>query len=65
MVQTMCNTHTSHVEVICQCVELAEAGAQMIRPHASHLHQVNSIAEPFASAENGIEVPIAADVHFA
>lgn len=66
VVQTMCNTHTSDVEAsFRQCVELAEAGAQMIRLTVPSLAQVDSIAEIRSRLRGcGIEVPIIADVHF-
>lgn len=66
MVQTMCNTHTSDMEAsFRQCVELAGAGAQMIRLTVPSLAQVESIAEIRSRLrEHGIEVPIVADVHF-
>lgn len=66
VVQTMCNTHTSDVEAsFRQCVELAEAGAQMIRLTVPSLAQVDSIAEVRSRLRGcGIDVPIVADVHF-
>ena len=44
VVQTMCNTHTSDVEAtVAQCLELAEAGAQMIRITVPGLQDVPHI----------------------
>jgi (E)-4-hydroxy-3-methylbut-2-enyl-diphosphate synthase len=44
VVQTMCNTHTSDVEAsVRQCVELYEAGAQMIRLTVPTLSQVETL----------------------
>lgn len=66
MVQTMCNTHTSDVEAsFRQCVELAQAGAQMIRLSVPSVAQVDSLAEIHSRLRAaGIETPIVADVHF-
>ncbi len=66
VVQTMCNTHTSDVEAsVRQCVELYEAGAQMIRLTVPSLGQVDSLAEIKKQLrDRGIEVPLVADVHF-
>ena len=45
VVQTMCNTHTSDIDAsVRQCVELYEAGAQMIRLTVPSLGQVDSLA---------------------
>ncbi len=66
VVQTMCNTHTSDVEAsFRQCVELAQAGAQMIRLSVPSVAQVDSLAEIHSRLRAaGIETPIVADVHF-
>ncbi len=66
VVQTMCNTHTSDVEAsFRQCVELAGAGAQMIRITVPSPAQVECIAEIRRRLrETGILTPIVADVHF-
>lgn len=66
VVQTMCNTHTSDVEAsFRQCVELAGAGAQMIRLTVPSPAQVECIAEIRRRLrEAGILTPIVADVHF-
>jgi (E)-4-hydroxy-3-methylbut-2-enyl-diphosphate synthase len=66
VVQTMCNTHTSDVEgSVKQCVELYEAGAQMIRLTVPSMAQVESLAEIKKELRaRGIDVPLVADVHF-
>ena len=66
VVQTMCNTHTSDIDAsVRQCVELYEAGAQMIRLTVPSLGQVDSLVEIKRQLrERGIEVPLVADVHF-
>ena len=66
VVQTMCNTHTSDVDAsVSQCVRLYEAGAQMIRLTVPSLAQVESLAEIKRQLrDNGIDVPLVADVHF-
>ena len=66
VVQTMCNTHTSDIDAsVRQCVELYDAGAQMIRLTVPSLGQVDSLAEIKRQLrERGIEVPLVADVHF-
>ena len=66
VVQTMCNTHTSDVEAsVNQCIRLYEAGAQMIRLTVPSIAQVESLAEIKSRLrEEGIDVPLVADVHF-
>ena len=66
VVQTMCNTHTSDVEAsVSQCIRLAKAGAQMIRLTVPSMAQVESLREIKARLlEEGIDVPLVADVHF-
>jgi (E)-4-hydroxy-3-methylbut-2-enyl-diphosphate synthase len=66
VVQTMCNTHTSDVEAsVRQCVELYEAGAQLIRLTVPSMGQVDSIREIRRQLrERGIDTPLVADVHF-
>lgn len=66
VVQTMCNTHTSDVEAsVSQCIRLAKAGAQMIRLTVPSIAQVESLREIKARLlEEGIDVPLVADVHF-
>ena len=66
VVQTMCNTHTSDVEAsVAQCVELYNAGAQLIRLTVPSMGQVDSIKEIRRQLrEMGIDTPLVADVHF-
>lgn len=66
VVQTMCNTHTSDVEAsVAQCIELHEAGAQMIRLTVPQLKDVGNLAEiKRRLMEQGIDTPLVADVHF-
>ena len=46
VVQTMCNTHTSDVEAsVTQCLELAAAGAQMIRLTVPGLQDVEPMRQ--------------------
>ena len=66
VVQTMCNTHTDDVDAtVAQCLELASAGAQMIRITVPGLKDVPCVA---AIRENlhkaGCRVPLVADIHF-
>ena len=66
LVQTMCNTHTSDVEAsVAQCLELASAGAEMIRltvPASSDVTALATIRRRLVEA--GCNVPLVADVHF-
>lgn len=66
VVQTMCNTHTSDVQAsVAQCVELFNAGAQLIRLTVPSMGQVDSIKEIKRQLrEMGIDTPLVADVHF-
>ena len=66
VVQTMCNTHTSDVQAsVTQCVELHNAGAQLIRLTVPSMGQVDSIKEIRRQLrEMGIDTPLVADVHF-
>lgn len=66
VVQTMCNTHTSDEEAsVSQCIRLAKAGAQMIRLTVPSMAQVESLREiKTRLLEEGIDVPLVADVHF-
>ena len=66
VVQTMCNTHTSDVESsVNQCIELAQAGAQLIRLTVPSMAQVESLKEIKSQLrEKGINTPLVADVHF-
>ena len=62
----MCNTHTSDVEAsVAQCLELAAAGAQMIRltvPGLQDVEPMRQIKERLRA--QGCEVPLVADIHF-
>lgn len=66
VVQTMCNTHTSDIEAtVAQCLELAEAGSQMIRITVPGLQDVPCMAEIKSRlAAAGCSTPIVADIHF-
>ena len=66
MVQTMCNTHTQDVESsVAQCLQLAAAGAQMIRLTTQGLKEVEALKEIKRRLRNaGCTVPLVADVHF-
>lgn len=66
VVQTMCNTHTSDVDAtVAQCLELAAAGAQLIRitvPGMQDIPQLKAIKERLRS--QGCDPPLVADIHF-
>ena len=66
VVQTMCNTHTSDVEAtVAQVLELAAAGAQMVRitvPGRQDVPHMAAIRERLRAA--GCRVPLVADIHF-
>lgn len=66
VVQTMCNTHTSDVDAtVAQCLELAAAGAQLIRitvPGMQDIPQLKAIKERLCS--QGCDTPLVADIHF-
>ena len=64
--QTMCNTHTQDVEAsVAQCLQLAAAGAQMIRLTTQGLKEVEALKEIKRRLRNaGCTVPLVADVHF-
>lgn len=66
VVQTMCNTHTSDVEAtVAQCLELAAAGAQMVRVTVPGLQDVPALKEIHSRLrEAGCMVPLVADIHF-
>ena len=66
VVQTMCNTHTQDVEAsVAQCLQLAAAGAQMIRLTTQGLKEVEALKEIKRRLRNaGCTVPLVADVHF-
>ena len=66
VIQTMCNTHTGDVEAtLAQCLELAAAGAQMIRvtvPGLQDIPALREIRDRLRAA--GCTVPLVADIHF-
>ena len=66
VVQTMCNTHTSDVDAsVAQCLELAAAGAQMIRLTVPGLQDVPALREIRRRLRDaGCTVPLVADIHF-
>lgn len=65
-VQTMCNTHTQDVEPsVRQCIEMAQAGAQLIRLTTQGMKEVEAlkaIKQELRAA--GYSTPLVADVHF-
>ena len=66
VVQTMCNTHTSDVDAtVAQCLELAAAGAQMIRVTVPGLQDVPALKQIRSRLfDSGCRVPLVADIHF-
>ena len=66
VVQTMCNTHTSDVAAtVAQSLELAAAGAQLVRITVPGLQDVPHVAEIKARLQAaGCSVPLVADIHF-
>ncbi len=66
VVQTMCNTHTSDVEAtVAQTLELAAAGAQLVRITVPGHQDVPHVAEiKRRLREAGCRVPLVADIHF-
>ena len=66
VVQTMCNTHTSDVDAsVAQCLELAAAGAQMVRLTVPGLQDVPHLQEIRSRLRaSGCDVPLVADIHF-
>ena len=66
VVQTMCNTHTDDVDAtVAQCLELAAAGAQMVRITVPGLKDVPCVAEIRKRLyDQGCKVPLVADIHF-
>ncbi len=65
-VQTMCNTHTQDVvPSVAQCIEMVEAGAEIIRLTTQGMKEVEALAKIKAELRSqGIDVPLVADVHF-
>jgi len=66
VVQTMCNTHTNDVEAtVAQCLELAAAGAQMVRVTVPGLQDVPALKQIRQRLNDaGCRVPLVADIHF-
>ena len=66
VVQTMCNTHTSDVDAtVAQCLQLASAGAQMVRVTVPGRQDVPALREIRRRLnEAGCTVPLVADIHF-
>ncbi|MCQ2173123.1 MAG: (E)-4-hydroxy-3-methylbut-2-enyl-diphosphate synthase [Bacteroidales bacterium] len=66
VVQTMCNTHTYDVDgTVAQCLEVAAAGARLVRitvPGLADVPHIAAIKERLRAA--GCNVPIVADIHF-
>lgn len=66
VVQTMCNTHTQDIAPsVAQCIEMANAGAKLIRLTTQGMKEVEALKEIKAQLrEKGITTPLVADVHF-
>ncbi|MDP3437769.1 MAG: (E)-4-hydroxy-3-methylbut-2-enyl-diphosphate synthase [Bacteroidales bacterium] len=66
VVQSMCNTSTLDIEAsIKQCVELYEAGAEIIRLTTQGLKEVKALRViKERLRDRGIKTPLVADVHF-
>ena len=66
VVQTMCNTHTSDIEATTrQCLELAIAGAQLVRVTVPGLRDVEAMRQIHNRLRaEGCNVPLVADIHF-
>ena len=65
-VQTMCNTHTQDIAPsVAQCMEMAKAGAKLIRLTTQGMKEVEALKEIKAILrQRGIATPLVADVHF-
>lgn len=65
-VQTMCNTFTQDIEKsVAQCIEMAQAGADLIRLTTQGMKEVEALKEIKAILRSkGYNVPLVADVHF-
>ncbi len=65
-VQTMCNTHTQDIEPsVKQCIEMAQAGAQLIRLTTQGMKEVEALKVIKKELrEAGYDTPLVADVHF-
>ncbi|PKP00473.1 MAG: 4-hydroxy-3-methylbut-2-en-1-yl diphosphate synthase [Bacteroidetes bacterium HGW-Bacteroidetes-8] len=66
VVQSMCNTSTLDIEAsIKQCVELSDAGAEIIRLTTQGLREVEALRVIKEQLRNrGVRRPLVADVHF-
>ncbi|PWM31081.1 MAG: 4-hydroxy-3-methylbut-2-en-1-yl diphosphate synthase [Verrucomicrobia bacterium] len=66
VVQSMTNTKTQDVEAsVRQCIQLAEAGCQIIRLTAQNLEAARALGEISRKLRAaGLRVPLAADIHF-
>ena len=66
VVQTMCNTHTDDVEATYrQCLDMARAGADLIRitvPGPKEVEAIAAVRERLRT--EGIDTPLVADIHF-
>ena len=65
-VQTMCNTHTQDViPSVKQCIEMAQAGAQLIRLTTQGMKEVEALKVIKKELrDSGYNTPLVADVHF-
>ena len=65
-VQTMCNTHTQDVDKsVAQCLEMAEAGAKLIRLTTQGIKEVEALSKiKDILRSQGVKTPLVADVHF-
>ena len=65
-VQTMCNTHTQDVDKsVAQCLEMAAAGARLIRLTTQGMKEVEALAKiKDILRSQGVKTPLVADVHF-
>lgn len=65
-VQTMCNTHTQDIQPsVRQCIEMARAGAQLIRLTTQGMKEVEALGKIKEELRGmGIMTPLVADVHF-
>ena len=66
VIQSMTNTKTQDVEAsVKQCIQLAEAGCQIVRLTAQNLEAARAlgdISKKFRAA--GFDTPLVADIHF-
>lgn len=66
IIQSMCNTPTSNIDASYnQCVELYNAGAQLVRLTTQGLKEVEALSKIKEMLKlNGINLPLIADIHF-